>query len=94
MGDNLMLNFVICDDNPEILNKLSKMLESIFIKNKFDANISFASTNANDVLTFVDSNKADVLFLDIDLKSNISGLELAEKIRTKNKDCYFSRKKF
>ena len=32
-----MLNFIICDDNLEIVSKLSKMLESIFIKNNLDA---------------------------------------------------------
>lgn len=83
-----MLNFVICDDNLDILNKLSKMLESIFIKNNFDANISLISSEVEQVLTFANSNKVDVLVLDIDLKSKISGLDLAEKIREKNKDCY------
>ena len=29
-----MLNFVLCDDNENILNKLEKMLEAIFIKKK------------------------------------------------------------
>jgi len=83
-----MFNFVLCDDNLNILNKLSKLLESIFIKNNFEANISFISDNAEEVLSYINSNKADVLVLDIDLKSNMSGLELAEKIRKDNKDCY------
>ena len=32
-----MLNFVLCDDNELILTKMSKMLESIFIKNNLSA---------------------------------------------------------
>ena len=83
-----MLNFVICDDNEHILNKLSKMLESIFVNHSFDAEIAFKSTNANSILTFVDSNKTDVLFLDINLRDDITGLQLAEKVRQSNKDCY------
>ena len=83
-----MLNFIICDDNIHILNKLSKMLESIFIKHNFEANIAFTSTTANEVLDFVNSNKTDVLILDINLKSNITGLELARKVRETNKNCY------
>lgn len=83
-----MLNFIICDDNIHILNKLSKMLESIFIKHNFEANIAFISTTANEVLDFVNSNKTDVLILDINLKSNITGLELARKVRETNKNCY------
>ena len=83
-----MLNFIICDDNIHIINKLSKMLESIFIKHNFEANIAFTSTTANEVLDFVNSNKTDVLILDINLKSNITGLELARKVRETNKNCY------
>ena len=41
-----MLNFVICDDNLNILNKLKQMLETIFTKNNFDASVSFKSDNA------------------------------------------------
>ena len=83
-----MLNFVICDDNLNILNKFSKMLESIFINNNFNARVTFESTNAEEILDFVNSNKTDVLILDINLKSNITGLELAEKVRQYNKNCY------
>ena len=83
-----MINFVICDDNSNMLNKLSTMLENIFINHDFDANVAFSSTDADSILNFVNSNKTDVLFLDINLKSNISGLELAQKVREKNKNCY------
>ena len=38
-----MLNFVICDDNLNILEKLSQMLEKIFIKNDYEAKITFKS---------------------------------------------------
>ena len=39
-------------------------------------------------MQYVDTNKIDVLFLDINLKSNKTGLEVAEMIRKKNKDIY------
>ncbi len=83
-----MLNFVICDDNSNILDKLSKLLENIFVKNNFEAKVAFKSTNTDDILGFVDNNKIDVLMLDINLKSDKSGLELADIIRKKNKDVY------
>lgn len=83
-----MLNFVICDDNQSMLNKLSKMFDSIFISNNIDANITFQSTNPIEVLHYSNSNSVDVFILDIQLKSDMSGLELAEKIRESNKDCY------
>lgn len=83
-----MLNFVICDDNQNMLNKLAKMFDSIFISNNIDANITLQSTNPLEVLNFSNSHTVDVFVLDIQLKSSMSGLELAEKIRELNKDCY------
>jgi len=83
-----MLNFVICDDNQNMLNKLTKMFDSIFISNNVDATISFCSTNANEILDYAKAHSVDVFILDIQLKSNMTGLDLAEKIRDFNKDCY------
>lgn len=83
-----MLNFVLCDDNKNVLDKLAKMLDAVFIKNKIDAEIGLKTTNANDVLTYLNSHTVNALFLDIELQSNISGLKLAEKIRETNKSAY------
>ena len=83
-----MLNFIICDDNLNILNKLKTMLENIFVKNNFEAKVSYTSDNIDDILSYVDDNKVDVLMLDINLKAGKSGLELAEAVRKKNKDVY------
>ena len=83
-----MLHFVICDDNLNLLQKLSSTLENIFTKYNYDASVSFQTDNVDSLLQYVDTNKIDVLFLDISLKSNKTGLEVAEMIRKKNKDIY------
>jgi len=83
-----MLSFVVCDDNKSILDRLVKMLESLFIKHNFDAEVSFASTNAEETLNYIQNNVVNALFLDIDLKSKISGLDLANTIRKFNKQVY------
>jgi len=83
-----MLNFVICDDNENMLNKFNKMFDTIFISNNIDGSIIFSSTNPIDVLDFAKTNFVDVFVLDIQLKSTMSGIELAEKIRAFNKDSY------
>lgn len=83
-----MLNFVICDDNLNILDKLETMLETIFTKNNFEASVSFKSNNPEDILNYVQNNCVDAIILDINLKSNKSGLELAKKIREKKKNTY------
>ena len=83
-----MLNVVLCDDNLNTLERLEKMLENIFIQNSYDADIVLSSSNVSEVLDFVDRNRVDVLFLDINLKSNITGLDIAKKVRKRNKNLY------
>lgn len=83
-----MLSFVLCDDNKSILDRLSKMLSSLFIEHNFDAEVSFISTDPQSILEYVSSNIVTALFLDIDLKSKITGLDLAGKIRKFNKNVY------
>lgn len=83
-----MLHFILCDDNLNILDKLEKMLENIFTKNNFDAKVSFTSDNSDKILEYIKSNPSDVLLLDINLKSNKTGLELAEEIRKVKKNSY------
>lgn len=83
-----MLNFVLCDDNSNFLINLENTLNKLFIKNDFDAKVSFKSTNVPDVIDYIQNNKVDVLFLDIHLKSHINGIDVAEKIRKNNKNLY------
>lgn len=83
-----MLNFVICDDNENLLDRLEKMLETLFAKNNYEATVVYKSDNADDILNYLEYNLVDVLMLDINLKSSKSGLELAEEIRKKKKNPY------
>ena len=83
-----MLKFCILDDSLNVINKLSSMLESIFITNDFDAEICFKSTKAEDFLSFISCNTIDVLLIDIELKYKINGIDLANQIRKTNKNCY------
>lgn len=84
-----MLNFAIVEDDINQLKNLSHMLESIFMQHDFDAQICLATINSSDILKYIKNNKIDVLFIDIDLNSNINGIQIAEEIRKINKDCYF-----
>ena len=83
-----MLNFVICDDNKSVLDRLSKMLESIFINNNIDAKIGLKASEAYNVINYVEHNKVDALILDINLKSETTGCDIANIVRQKNKDVY------
>lgn len=83
-----MLNFVLCDDNEHILDKFSRMLDLIFVNNDLDAQIALSTPNPNEVLKYAKNNSVDVLILDINFKSDISGIDIANKIRAKNKNAY------
>ena len=83
-----MLNFIVCDDNINILERLSKMLETIFINNSLDANIVLEAIEGKPVIEFIANNTVDVLLLDINLKGKISGLHIAEELRKINKNAY------
>ena len=83
-----MLNFVLCDDNLNIVKKLKEMLEILFVKNDIEANVSFVTDNPNKVLEYEKENIIDVLILDINLNSSISGIDLAKQIRERNKKVY------
>ena len=83
-----MLNFVLCDDNLNIVKKLKEMLEMLFIKNDIDAKVGFYTDNPMKVLEYEKENIVDVLILDINLNSNISGIDLAKEIRKRNKKVY------
>jgi len=83
-----MLNFVVCDDNISVLKRLCKMLDAIFINNKIDAQVCLQSADPNEVINFVENNKIDVLILDINLKSNTTGCDIANIVRQKNKEIY------
>ncbi len=83
-----MLNFVLCDDNHGILNRLEKMLESILINNNLSGQVAYLTTHPDNLINYVQKNSIDVVILDIDLKSNISGMDLANIIRKRNKKAY------
>jgi len=83
-----MLNFVLCDDNLNIVKKLKEMLETLFIKKDIDAKVGFYTDNPKNVLEYEEKNFVDVLILDINLNSNISGIDLAKEIRKRNKKVY------
>ena len=83
-----MLNFVLCDDNLNIVSKMAEMLEIIFVKHDIEAKVGFISDNAKDTLNYINDNHVDVAILDVNLNSKISGIDLAKEIRKNNKDIY------
>ncbi len=83
-----MLDFVICDDNLNVLKRLEKMLECTFINKNLDAQIVLSTTEPGDLINYIRNHTVNVIILDIDLKSKVSGLDLAKLIRKQDKNVY------
>ena len=83
-----MLKFALCDDNVSVLSRLENMLNFIFTKNDISAEIVLSASSPKEMLDFAENNPVDVLILDINLKADISGCDIADIIRKKNKDAY------
>lgn len=80
-----MLKFVICEDSTSMREKYKNMLECIFEKNNIDAEVAFETDNPEQLYIYFTKNHVDVALLDIDLKAQMTGLDLAKKIREINK---------
>lgn len=87
-GEKLMLDFVICDDNSNALNRLEKLLESAFISRNLEAQIVLSTTKPIDLINYLKHNSVNVVILDIDLKAKVTGLDLANLIRKQDKNVY------
>lgn len=83
-----MLDFVLCDDNLNALNKLNSMLEALFINKDIKAQVVLSTTEPSDLINYLKSHSVNVIILDIDLKARVSGLDLAKLIRKQDKNVY------
>lgn len=77
-----MLNIIICDDNYAERTNFSKIIENVIMIENYNMKVQLETCNPAEVLTYAEfSTTTGLYFLDVDLKSNLSGIELAEKIR-------------
>ena len=82
-----MINIAICDDEPSVLQAISKITESAIITAEFDAEISIVTTSQNKVYEAIKNHQIAVLFLDIDFNADgINGVDFALELRKINKD--------
>lgn len=77
-----MINIYICEDNIEQLNKIKEAVENTIIIENYDMKIIKQSKDPYEILDVVKKTKGTgIYFLDIDLNSDINGIQLAEEIR-------------
>ena len=77
-----MLKVYVCEDVKVQREKVAKIIENIILMENLDMELAIATENPDDVLNIVRKNEdVGIYFLDIDLKSDMNGLELAKEIR-------------
>ena len=75
------MNIVICEDHHVQLETIKKIIENYAMMEDNGMKVVLATTNPAEVLSFLESRKADCYFLDIDLKHELTGIALGSKIR-------------
>ncbi|MGH4124048.1 MAG: LytR/AlgR family response regulator transcription factor [Clostridium sp.] len=80
-----MLEVIICEDNLIQRNNIRQLIENTILREKLDLNIALCTGSPDEVIGYTNThNKTGIYFLDVDLKSNINGIRLGEKIREKD----------
>lgn len=77
-----MIKVFVCEDNKEQREKFTKAIEDIIMIENFDIEIALTTENPYNILDYLKTNDVSGLyFLDVDLKTDINGIKLAELIR-------------
>lgn len=77
-----MLKIFICEDNKTQLQSLEKIINNILVIENYDMEIALASTDPYELINALNNSKeTGIYFLDVDLHSDINGIQLAERIR-------------
>lgn len=77
-----MLKIFLCEDNEEQRNKFEKIVDNIIMIENYDMSLQMSTGDPYEILDYLkDNNTSGIYFLDVDLHTDINGIQLAEKIR-------------
>lgn len=81
------LKIYICEDNKEQRERFYKIIKDIIVIKNYDMEIGLVSSSPQELLKKIEEDKSiGIYFLDVDLKNEINGIKLAEKIREFDKN--------
>lgn len=84
-GRKLTYKIAICDDEALVREYVESLVEKWAIRYKENIKIESFSSGENFLFHYEEDKKIDILLLDIEMEG-INGVELAEKIRTYNRE--------
>ncbi|MCI8408726.1 MAG: response regulator transcription factor [Lachnospiraceae bacterium] len=77
-----MLNVYVCEDVEIQRNKLKKILENIIVMEELDMEIVIVTESPYELLEYAKkTEEVGIYFLDVDLQTDMDGMELAKEIR-------------
>lgn len=77
-----MLKAFICEDNKNQREKLNKIIEDIILIENYDMDLGLSTSDPYELINSITgTTNTGIYFLDVDLHSDINGIQLAEKIR-------------
>lgn len=84
-----MIDIYICEDNPSHLSLFEEYISKFILIDNLDMKVVLNTSDPYSLLNHVlQSENQSVFFLDIDLQSDINGLQLAQKIRQLKPRCF------
>lgn len=85
-----MLNFIILDDDTSHNMNTNRRLQAVFKASGIDAKIALQATKPDEVVEYSLNNNAEnnVYLLDVNVQSNINGIEVANIIREQEVNAY------
>lgn len=77
------MNIYVCEDNEKERDIIKESIEKAILINNLDFKIKSLTDNPFEIISIIDSNKKQrgIYFLDVDLKADINGVQLAAEIR-------------
>ena len=84
-----MIEIFICEDEKEQRRKLTNFVHDYVEAEGYDMKVSLATAHPQEILEYIEAHRPmGLYFIDIDLDTTINGLQLASKIREKDKDSF------
>lgn len=82
-----MIEVYICEDDAKQLVSLTQLIENYIMIENLDMQVVQAEPTPGPLLTRLNNDQQRLYFLDIDLGDEMSGIELAQRIRSVAVDC-------
>lgn len=88
----MLINIVLCEDKQIILNNIRTSLEKAIKQNGINAEINLMTDSPKRIIEYSRqyAQGVNAYFLDINLETNMNGLELAKQIRHYDPHCYIT----